>query len=70
MNHGFAQDNTFCGNQVSLSGPNGAEQLVVIADTNVSPQNSIDVTLDVWTEFGGHYGDGTIIPNIDWVIIG
>ena len=66
QNYGSAQFNTLCGRQVRLTAK-GVSVLVAIADTNPSAP-SIDVTLDVWEEFGGHDGDGTMIQGISWAI--
>ena len=56
--HGASQNNKLCGKVATLTA-RGKTMKVVVADTNVSPENSIDMTSDVWTYFGQKDGDGS-----------
>jgi len=56
--HGASQNNKLCGKVATLKSK-GKTMKVVVADTNVSPEHSIDMTSDVWTFFGQKDGDGS-----------
>lgn len=68
--YGFAQHNTLCGKIVTMTAPNGVTQQAAIADTNVGGDNSIDMTIDVWTKFGQPNWDASIIRDLRWSIGG
>ncbi|KAH6605394.1 hypothetical protein Trco_007101 [Trichoderma cornu-damae] len=65
--YGSAQHNTLCAKVITIT-KNGVTRQAVVADRNVSVDNSIDMTLDLWEAFGGHDGDGTLIPGLTWSI--
>jgi hypothetical protein len=62
---GAAQNNELCAKIITISN-NGVTRQAAVADRNAF--NSIDMTLDLWEAFGGHDGDGTIIPGFTWSI--
>lgn len=64
---GYAQHNTLCGKIITIT-RNGVTRQAAVADRNLSSTNSIDMTLDLWEAFGGHDGDGSIIPGFSWSI--
>ncbi|CAG8977676.1 hypothetical protein HYALB_00009621 [Hymenoscyphus albidus] len=64
---GASQHNTLCGKTITMT-YKGVTQKAIIADTNVSVDNSIDMTSDVWIKFGGHDGDGTLLKSLTWSI--
>ena len=68
-NYGFAQHNTLCTRRVQLTNRAGVTVVVAIADTNPTLPSSIDVTFDVWNDFGGTNMDGAMIQNIHWSLI-
>lgn len=68
-NYGSAQSNTLCAKVITMTN-NGVTRQAVVADRNLSVDNSIDMTLDMWQAFGGVDGDGTLIPGFTWSIEG
>ena len=56
--YGASQNNKLCAKVATLTA-RGKTMKVAVADTNVSPENSIDMTSDVWTFFGQTDGDGS-----------
>lgn len=65
--YGSAQHNTLCGKIITIS-RNGVTRQAAIADRNLSADNSIDMTLDLWQAFGGHDNDGSLIRGFSWSI--
>ncbi|OAA65127.1 hypothetical protein LEL_10574 [Akanthomyces lecanii RCEF 1005] len=65
--HGSAQNNELCGQTIRIT-HQGVSRTAIVADRNLSPDNSIDTCLDIWQAFGGHKGDGTLIRGASWVI--
>ena len=65
--YGAAQHNTLCGKTITMT-HNGVTRKAVVADENTSAEQSIDMCLDLWTAFGGHDNDGTIIKPFSWSI--
>ncbi|CEJ81208.1 hypothetical protein VHEMI01350 [[Torrubiella] hemipterigena] len=65
--YGSAQHNTLCGKKITIK-HNGVTRTGVVADRNLSNDNSIDMCLDLWTAFGGHDNDGTVIHNMSFDI--
>lgn len=64
---GSAQHNTLCGKTITIS-HNGVTRTGIVADRNLSNDNSIDMCLDLWTAFGGHDNDGTVIHNMSFSV--
>lgn len=64
---GASQHNTLCGKTITIT-YNGVTRTGVVADRNVSADNSIDMCLDLWTAFGGRDGDGSIFHNMSFSI--
>lgn len=64
---GSAQHNTLCGKTITMT-YNGVTRTGVVADRNLSNDNSIDMCLDIWTAFGGRDGDGTVIHGVHYSI--
>lgn len=67
--YGSAQHNKLCGKTIKIT-HNGVTKTAIVADRNVSQDNSIDTCLDIWTAFGGHDGDGSLIHGASWTIAG
>lgn len=67
--YGFAQHNTLCGKIVTMTA-NGITQQAAIADRNYGGDNSIDMTIDVWTKFGQPSWDASIIRSLKWSVGG
>lgn len=65
--YGSAQHNTLCGKKITIT-KNGVSRTGVVADRNLSNDNSIDMCLDLWTAFGGHDNDGTVIHGMSFDI--
>ncbi|KAJ6781218.1 hypothetical protein PWT90_10416 [Aphanocladium album] len=65
--YGFAQHNSLCGKTITIT-HNGVTRTGVVADRNLSNDNSIDMCLDLWTAFGGRDGDGSIFHDISFSI--
>lgn len=65
--YGSAQYNTLCGKKITIT-KNGVSRTGVIADRNLSNDNSIDMCLDLWTAFGGRDNDGTVIRGLSFDI--
>lgn len=63
--YGSAQHNTLCGKTITLT-HNGVSRTAVVADRNLSDDNSIDMCLDLWTAFGGHDRDGTLFRSVSF----
>ncbi|KAI5465258.1 hypothetical protein BGZ63DRAFT_399741 [Mariannaea sp. PMI_226] len=68
QNYGSAQHNTLCGKIITMTNSKGVTQQAAIADTNVSGDNSIDMTIDLWTKFGQPANDASIIKSLSWSI--
>lgn len=68
QNYGASQHNTLCGKIITMTNSNGVTQQAAIADTNVSVDNSVDMTIDLWTKFGQPSTDASIIPSLSWSI--
>ena len=67
--HGSAQHNDLCGKIITMTDvARGITRQAAIADTNVSDEHSIDMTIDLWTAFGQPANDGSIIPALNWSI--
>ncbi len=67
--YGASQHNTLCGKIITMTDPtNGVVKQAAIADRNVSPTSSIDMTVDLWVDFGQSASDGSIIPALKWSI--
>ncbi|KAL7818396.1 hypothetical protein V8C26DRAFT_428304 [Trichoderma gracile] len=64
---GAAQNNALCAKVITMTN-NGVTRQAVVADRNLSVDNSIDMTLDLWEAFGGHDNDGTLIRGFSWSI--
>lgn len=62
---GASQHNQLCAKIITIS-LNGVTRQAAVADRNAF--NSIDMTLDLWEAFGGHDGDGSLIPGFSWSI--
>jgi hypothetical protein len=56
--YGASQHNTLCAKKVTMTS-NGKTEYALVADTNVSPENSIDMTSALWIAFGMKDGDGS-----------
>ncbi len=68
-NYGASQHNTLCGKIITMTDPkNGVSKQAAIADRNVSPTSSIDMTEDLWVAFGQPSNDASIIPTLNWSI--
>lgn len=67
--YGSGQHNRLCGKTITIT-KNGVTKTAIVADRNVSVDNSIDTCLDIWTAFGRHDGDGTLIHGATWNIDG
>ncbi|KAJ6781964.1 hypothetical protein PWT90_02029 [Aphanocladium album] len=67
--YGSAQHNSLCGKTITIT-HNGVTRTGVVADRNVSKDNSIDMCLDLWTAFGGRDGDGSIFHDMSFSIAG
>lgn len=65
--YGASQNNQLCAKVITMTN-NGVTQQAVVADRNLSADNSIDMTSDLWVAFGGVDGDGTLIPGFSWTI--
>lgn len=65
--YGSAQHNTLCGKKITIT-KNGVSRTGVVADRNLSNDNSIDMCLDLWTAYGGRDGDGTVIHGMSFDI--
>ncbi|KAJ2983471.1 hypothetical protein NQ176_g658 [Zarea fungicola] len=65
--YGAAQHNSLCGKTITIS-KNGVSRTGVVADRNLSSDNSIDMCLDLWTAFGGQDNDGTVIHGMSFDI--
>lgn len=65
--YGAAQNNKLCGKTITIT-HNGVTRTGVVADRNLSNDDSIDMCLDLWTAFGGHDNDGTVIHNMSFDI--
>jgi hypothetical protein len=65
--YGQSQHNTLCGKKITMK-HNGVTKTAIVADRNVSVDNSIDMCLDLWQAFGGHDGDGTLIRGFSFSI--
>jgi hypothetical protein len=66
--YGASQHNKLCGKRVTMTSK-GKTQMALVADTNVSPENSIDMTSAVWTAFGMKDGDGSHVGfEIQWSV--
>lgn len=66
--YGASQNNKLCGKVATLTS-RGKTMRVVVADTNISTENSIDMTSDVWVFFGQTDNDGTHTNfDIQWEI--
>ncbi|KAL7929534.1 hypothetical protein V8C35DRAFT_315489 [Trichoderma chlorosporum] len=61
------QTNSLCAKVITMT-HNGVTRQAVIADTNTSDEQSIDMCLDLWEAFGGHDNDGTLITPFTWSI--
>jgi len=71
QNYGSAQHNTLCGKIITMTRPsNGVTEQAAIADTNISDTDSIDMTSDLWVDFGQPANDGSIISALNWSIGG
>ncbi|KAH8645698.1 hypothetical protein BX600DRAFT_477860 [Xylariales sp. PMI_506] len=68
QNYGASQHNTLCGKIVTMTNSAGVTQQAAVADTNVSVDNSIDMTIDLWVNFGQSSSDASIIPSLSWSI--
>lgn len=69
--YGSAQHNTLCGKIVTMTNPaNGRTQQAAIADRNYGGDNSIDMTIDVWANFGQSTSDASIIKALNWSVGG
>jgi len=56
---GESQNNQLCGKTITIMGDNGQTGQAVVADTNVDDtNNSIDMCMDLWTQFGHDAGGG------------
>jgi len=68
QSYGSSQYNKLCGKVATLTS-RGLTKQVVVADTNVSPENSIDMTSDVWVFFGQTDNDGSHTDfEIEWTV--
>ena len=65
--HCTAQNNALCGKMIMIS-HNGVTRKAVVADRNLSADDSIDMCLNLWTAFGGHDNDGTVIHGMSFNI--
>lgn len=65
--YGAAQNNKLCGKVITMK-RNGVTRKAVVADRNLSKDNSIDMCLDMWQAFGGRDGDGTLIRGFSWSV--
>ncbi|KAK3181599.1 hypothetical protein K4F52_007154 [Lecanicillium sp. MT-2017a] len=65
--YGSAQHNSLCGKTITMK-RNGVTRTAIVADRNLSNDHSIDMCLDLWTAFGGHDNDGTVIHGFNWNI--
>ncbi|KAJ6788958.1 hypothetical protein PWT90_04195 [Aphanocladium album] len=65
--YGASQHNSLCGKTITIT-HNGVTRTGVVADRNVSQDNSIDMCLDLWTAFGGRDGDGSIFHDMSFSI--
>lgn len=68
--YGAAQHNTLCGKIITMTAPNGVTQQAAVADRNFGGDNSIDMTIDVWTKFGQPANDASVIRSLKWSIGG
>lgn len=66
-NYGMSQHNKLCGKTITMT-YKGETRTAIVADRNVSKDNSIDMCLDIWKAFGGKDGDGTLRKGIKWTI--
>jgi hypothetical protein len=65
--YGSARHNTLCGKKITIT-YNGVTRTGVVADRNLSPDNSIEMCLNLWTAFGGKDGDGSIFRKLSFDI--
>jgi hypothetical protein len=68
--YGASQNNALCGKNVTMTqvGTN-TTVVAVVADTNISPQNSIDMLMGAWVTFGRSPTDAdTKNFQLDWSI--
>ncbi|KID81657.1 hypothetical protein MAJ_11380, partial [Metarhizium majus ARSEF 297] len=65
--HGQAQNNKLCGKVITMT-RQGVTQQALVADENMSSEQSIDMCLDMWKKFGGRDNDGTLREGIEWSI--
>ncbi|EED20784.1 hypothetical protein TSTA_039780 [Talaromyces stipitatus ATCC 10500] len=67
---GASQNNELCGKTIEITGANGVVQQAAIADT--AGADIIDMCLNLWEDFGGQDGDGTIMTGangIQWRLV-
>ena len=57
--HGASQNNKLCGKIATLKVKGKQPKKVMVADTNVSEEHSIDMTSDVWVYLGQKDNDGS-----------
>lgn len=67
-NYGSSQNNQLCGKIITMTNSAGVSQQAAIADRNLSGDNSIDMTEDLWVGFGQPSDDASIIPSLTWSI--
>ncbi|KAJ2975887.1 hypothetical protein NQ176_g5261 [Zarea fungicola] len=65
--YGASQNNKLCGKTITMT-YKGVTRKAIVADRNVSKDNSIDMCLDIWQAFGGRDNDGTLRKEIKWTI--
>ncbi|KAJ6785023.1 hypothetical protein PWT90_10502 [Aphanocladium album] len=65
--YGAGNKNTLCGKTITIT-VNGVTKTAVVADRNLSNDNSIDTCPEIWEAFGGHDRDGTLIRGASWSI--
>lgn len=67
---GASQNNELCGKTIEITGANGVVQQAAIADT--AGADIIDMCLNLWEDFGGVDGDGTIMTGangLEWHLV-
>ncbi|EEA21180.1 hypothetical protein TMatcc_001182 [Talaromyces marneffei ATCC 18224] len=67
---GYSQNNELCGKTIEITGANGVVQRAAIADT--AGADIIDMCLNLWEDFGGVNGDGTIMTgtnSLKWHLV-
>lgn len=67
---GASQNNELCGKTIEITGANGVVQQAAIADT--AGADIIDMCINLWEDFGGVNGDGTIMQGanaLEWRLV-